>query len=263
MRASVFLFLFSLLVCSVSSAQEACIPIPQIDVALTESQRLAAEIEWKRAIDQDKAEDIKRLLPGVNIRLTNEKGKTALMAAVKVGDQCLLQELLQRGLSISDRGYTGGTTLMYAVLGNQPEMIDQVLSYKPDLNAQSTNGWTAVMIAAAKGFESAISVLHKAGADVNLADVYEWTPLMRALDNRHGAVVSYLLSLPDIDLERVNENGSTALHIAAKAGNKLAVEHLLQSGASSAIKDKNGYSPAEIARQSNHFSVAEQIQQAE
>ncbi len=242
-------------------AEAACNPIPQLSVALTQDEVLVAESEWKRAIDQDKAEDIRRLLSSVDVKITNDKGKTALMAAVKIGDQCLMEELLRRGLKMSDRGYTGGTALMYAVLGNQVEMIDQVLAYKPDLNAQSTNGWTAVMIAAAKGFESAMSMLKEAGADVNLADVYGWTPLMRALDNRHSAVVGYMLSLPEVDLNYLNENGSSALHIAAQTGNASAVSRLMQRGADTEVRDKNGYSAADVATQYNYLIVAEQILQ--
>ncbi len=242
-------------------AEEACGPLQQSQGSLSQAELVVAESEWKRAIDQDKAEDLARLLPVVDVQITNDKGKTALMAALKIGDQCLLQELLRRGLRMSDTGYTGGTTLMYAVLGNQSDMIQQVLSYNPELNAESTNGWTAVMIAAAKGFESAIRSLYEAGADVNLADVYEWTPLMRALDNRHSAVVSFLLSVPDIDIAHPNENGATALHIAAQTGDALAVGLLLQRGADTDLMDKNGNSPADIAILNNHQVVAELILQ--
>lgn len=238
-------------------AEETCHPISADSAAQVPQQ--VAELEWKRAIDQDKAKELKRLLSVVDVKITNDKGKTALMAAVKIGDQCLLQELLQRGLSMADVGYTGGTALMYAVLGNHAAMIDQVLIRNPDLNAQSTNGWTAVMIAAAKGFDGAISVLHEAGADVNLADVYEWTPLMRALDNRHGSVVDYLLSVPDTELNHVNENGSAALHIAAQVGDKAAIQRLLQRGVARDLKDKNGRTPVDVAILNNHFSIAELI----
>ena len=250
MRAIIFLTLLSSSFFDQSvlhAAEESCAPILSSDNTLGEAQRVVAESEWRRAIDQDKVADIRRLLPKVDVNITNDKGKTALMAAVKVGDHCLLQELLRRGLSISDRGYTGGTALMYAVLGNQSEMIDLLLSYKTDLNAQSTNGWTAVMIAAAKGFDSAISALHEAGADLDLADVYGWTPLMRALDNRHSGVVEYLLSQPEIDVRQVNENGSIALHIAVQAGNRSAVSRLLQLGSPTEVKDKNGYTAASLS----------------
>ncbi len=266
MRAIIFLTLLSLSFFDQSvlhATEESCAPVLSSDNTLSEAQRVVAESEWRRAIDQDKVEDIKRLLSKVDVNITNDKGKTALMAAVKVGDHCLFQELLQRGLKITDRGYTGGTALMYAVLGNQSAMIDLILSNKTDVNAQSTNGWTAVMIAAAKGFDSAISALHEAGADLDLADVYGWTPLMRAIDNRHSGVVEYLLSQPDIDLHRTNENGSIALHIAVQTGNGSAVSRLLQLGSPTDVRDKNGYTAAGIAKKNNQVDIAREILQSE
>lgn len=240
-------------------ASDTCRSVQKSESALSEAQSRKLHVQWKRAVDQDKVSDLWDLMARVDVQTTNDKGKTALMAAVKVGDHCLLQELLQRGLSISDRGNTGGTTLMYAVLGNQQQMIDLVLSHNPDLNAQSTNGWTAAMIAAAKGFSEAMEQLFTAGADVNLADVYQWTPLMRAIDNQHSGVVSYLLSLPDIDVQHANENGSTALHLAAQAGNKTLVVQLLKSGSVVPAKDKTGFSAADVALQNGYTEVGDFI----
>ena len=234
------------------------------DIDLSEAETSKLQTEWKRAIDQDKASDLWRLLADVDanridVKSTNDKGKTALMAAVKIGDQCLLAELLHRGLGISDKGYTGGTTLMYAVLGNDSGMIEVVLSREPELDAQSTNGWTAVMIAAAKGFKDSMQQLFAAGADINLPDVYQWTPLMRAIDNRHSSVVSYLLSLPVIEVNQVNENGSTALHIAAQAGDEAAVAKLLELGSVVTVADKNGFTAVDVAVENGYLEIAELI----
>ena len=237
---------------------------PSRILSQAETQKL--QVEWKRAIDQDKGSELWRLLAEVDanrvdVKLTNDKGKTALMAAVKIGDQCLLAELLQRGLKISDKGYTGGTTLMYAVLGNNSGMVDTVLAQKPALNAQSTNGWTAVMIAAAKGFKGSMQQLFTAGADINLPDVYLWTPLMRAIENRHSSVVSYLLTLPAIEVRQTNENGSTALHIAAQTGDQKTVATLMALGSEATAADKNGFTASDVAMKNGYPDIAKLIKQ--
>jgi len=242
-----------------AGANEACesVVLEKPNVELSVAQVQKHQTDWKRAIDLDKAADLWRLINSVDVTATNDKGKTALMAALKIGDQCLVEELMQRGLGIADKGYTGGTTLMYAVLGNQTKMIDFVLSRKPELDAQSTNGWTAVMIAAAKGFKEPMQQLVTAGADVNLADVYRWTPLMRAIDNRHGFVVNYLLSLPETEVLQINENGSTALHIAAQTGDQAIVRRLLALGANVDVVDKNGFTAGQIALEKNNAEVVQ------
>lgn len=209
------------------------------------------EQSWRRAIDRDDAKVLWRMLPDTDVQATNEKGKTALMAAAKLGDVKLLEALLSRGLSLEDRSFTGGTVLMYAALGNQLEMLDylqQRVSGTQYRDAQSTNGWTAIMIAAAKGFDDAVKVLVDDGADPWLADAYQWSPLMRAIDNRHMGVVRYLLSLPDGMTNFKNENGSTALHISALRNDIESTSLLLALGAKPEIKDNSGRTPADIAK---------------
>lgn len=215
---------------------------------------LAAETpeqSWRRAIDRDDASVLWEMLPGADASATNDKGKTALMAAAKLGDMSLVKALLKRGLSLEDRSYTGGTVLMYAALGNQLNMITYLQQQVPGAeyrDAQSTNGWTAIMIAAAKGFDDALQVLVDDGADPWLADAYQWSPLMRAIDNRHMGVVRYLLTLPDAMINFRNENGSTALHITALKNDVESTKLLLALGAKPDIKDNSGRLPADIAK---------------
>jgi ankyrin repeat protein len=207
-------------------------------------------VTWQRAIDRDDAQALWRLLPDADVKKINDKGKTALMSAARLGDQKLYDALKAKGLSAADRSFTGGTTLMYAALGNQLSMIRIVHGEQNNplyLNAQSTNGWTALMIAAAKGFEQAVELLVELGADPALADAYQWSPLMRAIDNRHRAVVQYLLSLSDININATNENGSTALHVAVLMNDEATVRQLLQAGVDISVADAGGKTAYDIA----------------
>ena len=227
-----------------------CLAVVLMLVLLPLSAAETTEQRWKRAIDRDDSSVIWQMLSGTDITLTNDKGKTALMTAAKLGDQQLLQILLDKGLTLEDRSFTGGTALMYAALGNQLEMLRFLQQQVPGSayrDAQSTNGWTAIMIAAAKGFDSTVKILVEGGANPWLADAYQWSPLMRAIDNRHTRVVNYLISLPDAPLDHQNENGSTALHIAVLKGDESAVRRLLKAGAGTELKDKNLMAAVDIA----------------
>lgn len=255
------------LICAVSCAPQAiadtdgCETKTNLSVEITKDQAALA-LDWKRAIDQDKAEDLWRLMPHVDVLAVNDKGKTALMAAAKIGDRCLLEALLQQGLKVRDRSSTGGTALMYAVLGNDPDMIAWLLPQTSNIDAKSTNGWTAVMIAAAKGFDKAIARLVTSGADPNIADVYQWSPLMRAIDNRHTSVVNYLLSIKTLDVNNTNENGSSSLHIAATAGDIDTARQLINLGIDTSLLDKNGFSAEKIAIEEGHSNIADLIRQS-
>lgn len=252
----VFVFGMSLITCviaPVSAESDALVPIlvsaaPAISVQPVESDPVQ---RWKRAIDRDDAEIIWKMLPDSDVAITNDKGKTALMSAAKLGDRKLFDSLLSRGLKLRDRSYTGGTVLMYATLGNQLEMMRHLLEETANLdyNAQSTNGWTAIMIAAAKGFDIAAKTLAENGADPWLADAYGWNPLMRSIDNRHTRVVKFLLTLPGVPVDFQNENGSTALHIAAVKNDAEVIRLLLLLDAGTDIEDNNGMTAADIARE--------------
>ncbi len=237
--------------------------IEQLNSSAEDEGSISPALKWKRAIDQDNGRVLWQLLSEVDVKGTNDKGKTALMAAAKMGDQPMLEALVSRGLSVEDKSLTGGTALMYAVLGNQSEMIRYLLPKTKHLDAQSTNGWTAVMIAAAKGFDTALAQLVAAGANANLADVYQWSPLMRAIDNKHAVVVEYLLLQPDIVIDFTNENGSSALHVAAQYGDSKTVARLLSLGVDFNLRDKNNASAKEVAITNGYLDIAALIAKAE
>ena len=225
-----------------------------IEPSATE-QAVSDEVRWKRAIDRDDVQVLRQLLSQVDVKLSNDKGKTALMAAAKTGDLDLLESLLQKGLTLDDRSFTGGTSLMYAALGRETGMISYLLdatrgaaNFQSYVDAESTNGWTAVMIAAAKGFDGVVQQLVEEGqADAWRADAYQWSPLMRAIDNRHAAVIHYLLELDQPLLSSVNENGATALHVAVEKGDVETVKLLLNKSIDRDTRDNAGRTALDIA----------------
>lgn len=247
---------------SVSDADEAeeaslnqAEPEPSATEPSATEQPVSDEVRWKRAIDRDDVQVLRQLLSQVDVKLSNDKGKTALMAAAKTGDLDLLESLLQRGLTLDDRSFTGGTSLMYAALGRETGMISYLLdatrgaaNFQSYVDAESTNGWTAVMIAAAKGFDGVVQQLVEEGqADAWRADAYQWSPLMRAIDNRHAAVIHYLLELDQPLLSSVNENGATALHVAVEKGDVETVKLLLNKSIDRDTRDNAGRTALDIA----------------
>ncbi len=152
---------------------------------------------------------------------------------------------------------------MYAALGNQLPMIRHIMSEVDSpgfIDAQSANGWTALMIAAAKGFEETVRLLVELGADPSLADAYQWTPLMRAIDNRHHAVVKYLVGCDDVKIDSVNENGLTALHVAALINDEFSAAQLLARAPGLVfVRDKAGNSAQQIASLNGNRKLADFI----
>lgn len=97
-----------------------------------------------------------------------------------------------------------------------PPSLDQVPSL---LNVQDAGGRTAAYCAASEGKGSLLFLLvvsHK--ADVSLTahgtEYHNWTCLHAAAFSGHNFLVDTLLSVPEMDIEAVDDAGNTALDLA-------------------------------------------------
>lgn len=173
-----------------------------------------------------------------NVRLGH--GKTALMAAAKVGAADLASHLLEYGVDVNARNDNGGTALMFAAIPGHLETMALLIEQGADVNAVGHFNWTALMVAASKGHADSVRLLLRNGADPNVQDTYGWTPLMRAVyGNKRGAVTA-LLEHERLNLEVRDERGATALHVAVERGQSVLVSQLLASGADPGSIDDAG-----------------------
>jgi ankyrin repeat protein len=106
-------------------------------------------------------------------------------------------------------------------------------------------------------------ILLDAGASQGVRDAYGWTPLMRAVDRRRIEFVRLLLENPGADLSVRQEDGATALHIAAATGDLGMVRLLVTGGADRSSEDRNGNTAATIARSAGHTSIAEYLERTD
>ena len=83
------------------------------------------------------------------------------------------------------------------------------------------------------------------GVDVNVEDRVGGTGLMVALKNNQNNVVQLLLNHPQIDVNKVNRNGKSALHYAVVGVNQEGLAALLARQDLTTInqRNRNGWSP--------------------
>lgn len=214
--------------------------------------RAASKLAWRSAIINDDAQELRTLLesndPQSLLTITANNGKSALMVAAKKGDETLAKKLVKLGVDINETTETQGTPFMFAVLGNHQNVARWLLEQGADIDRIGSNGWTALTIAAAKGQVSTLQWLIGQGANAQVRDVYRFTPLLRAVDNGYIEAVNVLLSLVETDVNAHDEYGNTALHHAVAAGNMEMVELLLEHHADPSLLNRDGVSPADIAR---------------
>ncbi len=88
--------------------------------------------------------------------------------------------------------------------------------------------------------------------DPTRRDVYGRNALhLAAIATRGTEIFDLLLAHPKVQIDDVDGDGQTALHIASHVSNVAAVEKLLEKGANPNIFDKNGLSPLHVAAVSN------------
>lgn len=231
---------------------------PQIHTAPERQHSLDASLRAAlRARDLNEALELIGQGADVETHLTN--GKTTAMMAAAAGDVAALAELARHGANLNVANHNGGTALLYAALQPDPQAVNWLIRHGATVDHASATGWSALTVAAAKGHGRVVRALLNAGADPNRRDIYGWTPLMRAIDTGHPQAALELLKAPDLTLDMVNDQGQSALHLAAAVGESALVRHLLSQGAAPGRRDRAGRTPADLARAAGHLELAAQL----
>lgn len=99
-------------------------------------------------------------------------GDTALIGACQDGHLQTIQMLLNAGADINKQRRDGVDCVYWAVHRNQVEIIEEVLKRKPELaKRQSFNGQTILHLASAKGYVEAVETILANGiVDINMED---------------------------------------------------------------------------------------------
>ncbi|EAU92501.2 ankyrin containing protein [Coprinopsis cinerea okayama7 len=188
---------------------------------------------------------VDRLLQSMSIDAiisTDHEGRTAVMQACAAFSECgaVVRRLLHvEGIPLDTVDRQGHTALSLA----SDTIVDILLEHAShgDFNAWAQFRQTGLWSAARWGRTSTVEkLLMIGGIDVNGVNAEGRTPLMLACDlsvcfvpdDRRYRTAKVLVEHEDIDLDRRDKDGKTALMIAADNDMDEIVENLLQHGAS-------------------------------
>jgi ankyrin repeat protein len=189
------------------------------------------------------------------ISIKDDHGNTALhICAANQLDNFIIS-LLERKFDLSLTNQLGYTALhsacQYGHESSARLLLDAPSSCGLNPNTAAIGGTTALHLASKAGTLSTIQLLLDRGADMLARSSGGYTVLHWAADSGHDRVVELLLSAGTEDiLSEQDDLGRTALHLAAWLGHGEVVERLLKAGADPGIRDRDGYTPADLAGQS-------------
>lgn len=178
-----------------------------------------------RAVQMDDASTVRKMVGTVvNANEFNPLGgEPALVLAIREGSTAVVQDLLAHpGTDLERKAVNGNTALMMAAFKRDGDTVRALLDKGAKVNQP---GWTALHYAAASGDVAIAQLLIERGAQVN------------ALSPRPSGAV-------------------TPLMMAAREGQDGIVRLLLAKGANAALKNTEGFTAAQLAKQAGHDKLA-------
>jgi len=169
------------------------------------------------------------LSKGAPIEGRNFNQDTALMLASTIGDETVMQLLLDHGAKINVENKGKGTPLTSAIITAQStDAALLLLRHEASVTDAVFSEKTPLHLAVFAGMQRVVKEMISRGADVNAQDMFGYTPLIYASGLGNEVVVKQLLTAgadPDIS----GTDGLTARSIAKSEGKPHVVEILSQA----------------------------------
>ncbi len=190
-----------------------------------------------------------------------------LHAAAQHGDVATIERLATSKAALAARDEHGRTPLHVATFARQRQAVRALIRAGADTAALDRDRYDAVTIAAVADDEETLRTLLGLGASAKLATSrYDGTALIAAAHLGHDGVVRQLIAA-GAPLDHVNNLHWTALIEAVvlgdgKARHQATVAALLKAHANTALADRAGQTPLQLARERGYAEIAQMLEQA-
>lgn len=180
-------------------------------------------------------------------------GQGALLRAVTMDDAATVRRLLASGADPNGRDGQGDPALYVALREDALAAARALLqSTQLDVNQSNASGESPLMMAAFRNHMDLARELVARGATVNQDG---WTPLHYAATRGHSDMMQFLI-LQGSNINALSPNGTTPLMMAAGYGTLEAVRLLLKYHADPQIKNQQGLTALDFARNAGQDDAA-------
>lgn len=200
--------------------------------------------------------------PGANLDIGQTGGYTALLITAQTDQDELAKILLEAGANPNLREDGGNPPIHFAAMRDDIDLCNLLLEHDADPMIKNLNDQATLQVAARNDSPKIIEALIAVeSVDVNAVDFNGETALHYAATYGFPNSVRALLKHPDIDVNTQSTiSGITALHGAAYEVSMGCVRALLKAGADPTIKDHEGFTAADRAREKGAERIADMIE---
>ena len=193
-------------------------------------------------------------LNGTMLKL-NDQGYTPLIFAIIFGYNNWAKILIENRVGINQLDYGNRSPLHWAMHEDNYEIFTALVQNKAKVNFVWRDLNVSLLFQAASYKKSKYAeVLIRNGADVDMINLNDDTALHVAAEVGAEDIVEMLIkNFAKIDAK--NALLETAIHLAADNGHMQVVEMLMNYGANFNLKDENDYTPLHMAVTNQHFDI--------
>ena len=168
---------------------------------------------------------------GEGLLYTDNKNATVLHWAAKMGQSSICQRLLDKRVPLDAKDLDDQTALDWATKGDDERTINILLKGGKNFTRQETANLQSLHFSARTGDISMIKEFHKQGSSLEARDDKGQTVLFHAVKGKQHAVIEWLTGKGRANVQAVDKQGLTALHVAAQACDVKSAEILLKHNA--------------------------------
>ena len=150
----------------------------------------------------------------------------------------------------------GQTPLHYASFVGNIKLIKLLIQNGADISAETNNGFNVLHLSIMGNKISPFYYfIQKYNVNINSKDSKENTCLHLATYFNSKKIFNYLLTNNKIEINSQNKEGFTPLHFAVAIQNNSMIKKLLIKGANCSIQNDKLYTPYDLAKKNNYFSI--------
>lgn len=189
--------------------------------------------------DQNKAE---RLLPKVNKNYRFDDGDTLLDLCLRKKRFKAASWLVRQGIEITTRNRDNISTVRMAIESGEIVIIEDIVKYADfNINQVDANGRSLLQDAVILGYNEISRILIDQNIDVNIKDKFNRNVIFDAINYGNREIVDTILDVEGLELNNIDVNGDTVMHMTPVLNNDELAIRLLKKGANPSIFNKEGY----------------------